>query len=67
MRVLLSGAALLTLGAANPPGPSDFAADARELDRLDMHIYDGAHFLLETHHRECAALMRQFILDVREG
>jgi pimeloyl-ACP methyl ester carboxylesterase len=39
-------------------------AYARELDRLDMHIYDGAHLLLETHHRECAALMREFILDV---
>lgn len=36
----------------------------RELDRLEMHIYDGAHLLLETHHQECAALMRHFILDV---
>jgi len=39
-------------------------AYARELDRLDMHIYDGAHLLLETHHEECAALMRAFILNV---
>lgn len=39
-------------------------AYARELDRLDMHIYDGAHLLLETHHQECAALMRAFILNV---
>ncbi len=38
-------------------------AYARELDRLDMHIYDGAHLLLETHHQECAALMRAFILN----
>lgn len=38
-------------------------AYARELDRLDMHIYDGAHLLLETHHQECAALMRKFILN----
>jgi len=37
---------------------------ARELERLDMHIYDGAHLLLETHHRECAALMREFIQNV---
>lgn len=27
----------------------------------------AAHFLLETHHRECAALMREFILDVHDG
>lgn len=40
-------------------------AYARELDRLDMHIYDGAHLLLETHYRECAALMRAFIRDVQ--
>ena len=30
----LAGAALLALGAVNPPGSTDFAADARELDRL---------------------------------
>jgi Predicted hydrolases or acyltransferases (alpha/beta hydrolase superfamily) len=39
----------------------------RELERLDMHIYDGAHLLLETHHQECAALMREFVLNVMEG
>jgi pimeloyl-ACP methyl ester carboxylesterase len=38
-------------------------AYARELERLDLHIYDGTHLLLETHHQECAALMREFILD----
>jgi pimeloyl-ACP methyl ester carboxylesterase len=38
---------------------------ARELDRLDMHIYDAAHLLLETHHQECASLMRDFILNVQ--
>ncbi|WP_118976262.1 alpha/beta fold hydrolase [Taibaiella koreensis] len=38
-------------------------AYARELDRLDMHIYDGAHLLLETHYQECAALMHEFILN----
>jgi pimeloyl-ACP methyl ester carboxylesterase len=42
-------------------------AYARELDRLDMHIYDGAHLLLETHHQECVALMREFILNVHTG
>lgn len=43
----------------------EILAYARELDRLDMHIYDGAHLLLETHHQECAALMREFILNVQ--
>ncbi|MFM9616283.1 alpha/beta fold hydrolase, partial [Streptomyces niveiscabiei] len=38
-------------------------AYARELDRLDMHIYDAAHLLLETHHQECAALMPEFIVN----
>ena len=41
-------------------------AYARELDRLDMHIYDGAHLLLETHHRECAALMCEFIRNEQD-
>jgi pimeloyl-ACP methyl ester carboxylesterase len=40
-------------------------AYGRELDRLDMHIWDGAHLLLETHHHECAALMRKFILNAQ--
>lgn len=42
-------------------------AYSRELDRLDMHIFDGAHLLLETHHQECAALMREFVLNVKTG
>lgn len=42
-------------------------AYSRELERLDMHIFDGAHLLLETHHQECAALMREFILNVKTG
>jgi hypothetical protein len=32
-----------------------------------MHIYDGPHLLLETHHQECATLMRKFILDLQSG
>lgn len=40
-------------------------AYSRELDRLDMHIFDGAHLLLETHSQECAALMREFILNAK--
>ncbi|MEU6022986.1 alpha/beta hydrolase [Micromonospora sp. NPDC047134] len=35
----------------------------RVLDRMDAHIYDGGHLLLETHAAECAALMRAFVLD----
>jgi hypothetical protein len=40
-------------------------AYASELDRLEMHIYDAAHLLLETHHQECASRMRDFILNVQ--
>ena len=39
----------------------------RELERIDIHILDGAHLLLETHPDECAALMRDFILNVTTG
>ncbi|WP_327028928.1 alpha/beta hydrolase [Micromonospora sp. NBC_01740] len=35
----------------------------RVLERLDAHIYDGGHLLLETHAAECAELMRAFVLD----
>jgi len=36
----------------------------RALERVDAHIYDGGHFLLETHAAECAELMRTFVLDI---
>ncbi|GFE84916.1 hydrolase [Steroidobacter agaridevorans] len=39
----------------------EIIAYARELDRLEMHVLDGAHFLLETHCRECADAIRGFI------
>jgi surfactin synthase thioesterase subunit len=39
----------------------------RELERIDIHIFDGAHLLLETHAAECATLMRDFILNVATG
>ncbi|MFG2061001.1 alpha/beta fold hydrolase [Micromonospora sp. NPDC048871] len=35
----------------------------RVLDRMDAHIYDGGHLLLETHAAECAYLMRAFVRD----
>jgi pimeloyl-ACP methyl ester carboxylesterase len=60
--------ALMTWGRHDPYFEiEEVLAYARELDRLDMHIYDGAHLLLETHHQECAALMREFILNVQTG
>ncbi|TSD86715.1 alpha/beta hydrolase [Mycobacterium sp. KBS0706] len=60
--------ALLLWGRHDPYFEIDeVLAYARELDRLDMHVYDAAHLLLETHHRECAALMRDFILNVQSG
>ncbi|MEV4544527.1 alpha/beta fold hydrolase [Micromonospora echinaurantiaca] len=36
----------------------------RALPRMEAHILDGPHFLLETHPVECAALMDAFILRV---
>ena len=42
-------------------------AYARDLDRIDMHVFDGTHLLLETHHDECARLMRDFIMDVQHA
>ncbi len=42
----------------------EIMAYARELERLEMHVFDGAHLLLETHYRECAELIRNFIADV---
>jgi pimeloyl-ACP methyl ester carboxylesterase len=42
-------------------------AYSRELDRLDMHILDGGHLLLETHSQECAALMYEFIRNAKIG
>jgi len=42
----------------------EIMAYARELERLEMHVFDGAHLLLETHYRECADLIRNFIVNV---
>lgn len=36
----------------------------KALPRMEAHILDGPHFLLETHPAECAALMRAFIKRV---
>ncbi|WP_437809861.1 alpha/beta fold hydrolase [Sorangium sp. So ce1078] len=36
----------------------------KALPRMEAHILDGPHFLLETHPAECAALMRAFLSRV---
>lgn len=45
----------------------EIMAYARELDRLEIHVFDGGHLLLETHHRECAAEMVRFIRRAQEA
>jgi hypothetical protein len=39
----------------------------KALPRMEAHILDGPHFLLETHSAECAGLMGTFIRRVEEG
>jgi alpha/beta hydrolase family protein len=34
-----------------------------ELDRCEIHVFDSAHMLLETHPAECAELMARFVVD----
>ncbi|HEY9012300.1 MAG TPA: alpha/beta hydrolase, partial [Devosia sp.] len=36
----------------------------RALRRIELHLLDGGHKLLETHHELCAELMHRFIRDV---
>jgi pimeloyl-ACP methyl ester carboxylesterase len=43
---------------------AEVEAFERELERVDVHILDGGHLLLETHYRECVRLMRDFIVEV---
>ncbi|MEV3937933.1 alpha/beta hydrolase [Glycomyces sp. NPDC049804] len=42
---------------------AEVLAYLRALDRVDAHVYDGGHLLLETHTPECVAIMRAFVLD----
>lgn len=37
------------------------------LDSLEIHVFESAHQLLETHPRECADLVARFVLDVAAG
>ncbi|RDZ28952.1 alpha/beta fold hydrolase [Lysobacter silvisoli] len=45
----------------------EIMAYSRVLDALEIHVFDGGHFLLETHHRECVGLIERFIRDVEAG
>lgn len=45
----------------------EIMAYSRVLDTLEIHVFEGGHFLLETHHRECADLIERFICDVEAG
>lgn len=36
----------------------------RELKSLEVHVFDGGHFLLETHVDECASVLTRFVRDV---
>ena len=38
----------------------------RGLDRIDLHLLDGSHYLLETHHHRCAELMCGFVAAVAQ-
>jgi hypothetical protein len=42
-------------------------AYSRVLDSLEIHVFESAHQLLETHSGECAALVTRFMLDVDAG
>jgi len=36
----------------------------RALESVEIHVFDGGHQLLETHHAECAELVARFMDDV---
>jgi hypothetical protein len=38
----------------------------KALPRMEAHILDGPHFLLETHATECAMLMGAFVRRVQK-
>jgi hypothetical protein len=39
----------------------------RVLGRLEIHVLESAHQLLETHQRECAELIGRFMYEVEVG
>ena len=46
---------------------NEIMAYNRALDSLEIHVFESGHQLLETHPRECAALVTRFMLDVEAG
>ncbi|WP_062434051.1 alpha/beta fold hydrolase [Herbidospora daliensis] len=40
---------------------------ARDLDRIEMHVYDAGHYLLETHADESADAIAAFVTDVSQA
>ncbi|NWN88741.1 MAG: alpha/beta hydrolase [Micrococcaceae bacterium] len=45
-------------------GLDEIMAYNRVLESLEIHVFDSGHFLLETHHMECAALIAAFVSNV---
>lgn len=41
----------------------EIVAFNRELDAVETYILNGGHFLLESHHHECAGLIATFIAN----
>ena len=42
-------------------------AYSRDLDAVEIHVFESGHMLLETHHRQCAALIAHFMHEVQTG
>ncbi len=45
----------------------EIMAYSRNLDALEIHVFESGHALLETHHRECADLVTRFLVDSETG
>ena len=46
---------------------NEIMAYHRVLETLEIHVFESAHQLLETHHRECAELINRFMYEVEAG
>ncbi|RWB00842.1 MAG: alpha/beta hydrolase [Mesorhizobium sp.] len=45
----------------------EIMAYSRDLDAVEIHVFESGHMLLETHHRQCAALIAHFMHEVETG
>ncbi|MGM3262801.1 alpha/beta fold hydrolase, partial [Klebsiella pneumoniae] len=45
--------------------PAGAEAYKRDLPKAEVHFFDTGHFALETHHREIAALIGDFLAKNR--